>query len=80
MRRGEEARERQGGQRRTTNQFIFVEKLDERRRDEGVEALQEGIYLRLDGSSHPQLRHQLDILSLREDTHAHTHIHTLKFP
>lgn len=63
------SREGQGGLRRTTNQFVFVEKLDERGRDEGVESVQEGVYLRLDGSRHPQLCHQLDILSLREDTH-----------
>lgn len=52
-----------------TNQFVFVKKLDERGRDEGVESVQKGIYLRLDGSRHPQLRHQLDILGLREDRH-----------
>lgn len=34
-------------------QFIFVKKLNERRRNEGVESLQEGIDLRLDGSCHP---------------------------
>lgn len=44
-------------QRSMTNQFIFVEKLDKRGRNEGVESLQEGIYLRLDGSRHPQLCH-----------------------
>lgn len=37
-----------------------------------MESLQESVYLRLDGSRHPQLRHQLDILCLREDTHTHT--------
>lgn len=52
--------------RRNTYQFIFVKKLDERRGDEGVESLQEGVYLRLDGSCHPQLRHQLDVLRLRK--------------
>lgn len=34
--------------------------------NEAVEPVQEGIYLGLDGSSHPQLCYQLDILRLRE--------------
>lgn len=34
--------------------------------NEAVEPVQEGIYLGLDGSSHPQLCYQLDILRLSE--------------
>lgn len=71
----EEEQEEKGlrGQRRTTkrkrtNQFVFVKKLDERGGDECVESLQEGVYLRLDGSCHSQLRYQLDILRLRDKT------------
>lgn len=61
----------EGAGRKTTDQFVFVEKLDKRGGDKGVESLQEGVYLGLDGSRHPQLRHQLDVLGLREDTHTH---------
>lgn len=49
-----------------TNQFIFIKELDEGGGNEGVEPVQESIYLGLDGSSHPQLCQQLDILCLRE--------------
>lgn len=66
----EKKRERRGkGEGRTskdTNQFIFIKELDEGGGNEGVEPVQEGIYLGLDGSSHPQLCYQLDILRLRE--------------
>lgn len=51
-----------------TNQFVFIEKLNERSGNESVESLQEGIDLRLDSASHPQLRHQLNVLRLK-DTH-----------
>lgn len=54
-----------GGQRTNTHQFIFVEKLDERGGNERVKSLQEGVDLRLDGARHPQLRHQLDVFSLK---------------
>lgn len=56
-----------------TNQFIFIEELDERRWDEGVEPLQEGVYLRLDGSGHPQLSHQLDVLGLEDRSKSSLH-------
>lgn len=49
-----------------TNQFVFIEKLNERSGNESVESLQEGVDLRLDSASHPQLRHQLDVLRLKE--------------
>lgn len=58
-----------------TNQFIFIKKLNEWSRNESVESLQEGVDLRLDSTSHSQLRHQLDVLCLK-DTHMHTHAHT----
>lgn len=64
-----------GGQRTNTHQFIFVKKLDERGGNEGVKSLQEGIDLRLDGSRHPQLRHQLDVFSLE---HTNLSKHWLK--
>lgn len=59
-----------GGQRTHTHQLIFVKKLDEGGGNERVKSLQERIDLRLDGSRHPQLRHQLDVFSLR---HTHTY-------
>lgn len=40
-----------------------------------MESLQEGVDLRLDGTSHSQLGHQLDVLCLK-DTHMRTHAHT----
>ena len=49
-------------------QFIFVKELDERGGDIGVEPLQEGVYLGLDGACHPQLCHQLDVLGLWSQT------------
>lgn len=57
-----------------TNQFVFIEKLNERSRNESVESLQEGVDLGLDSASHPQLRHQLDILRLK-DTRTSTRTH-----
>lgn len=58
-----------------THQFIFVKKLDEGGGNECVKSLQERIDLRLDGSRHPQLCHQLDVFSLR---HTHTSKHRLE--
>lgn len=46
-------------------QFIFIKKLDQRWWNKHMEALQKGIYLRLNGSCHSKLCDKLDILSLQ---------------
>lgn len=74
--RSGEKKDKKEGQRRTTHQFVFIEKLDEWGGDESVESLQEGIYLRLYGSCHPQLCHQLYILGLRHREITHTRAYT----
>ncbi len=50
----------------STHEFVLVEHLHERLRDELVEPGQERVDLRLDGASHAQFRHQLRVLVLKQ--------------